>query len=59
MNGEYCIRCESFDRRTKASEFVDGLFLEEVGGTMPLCTKCVEEVKEENEIFSSIIIENE
>jgi hypothetical protein len=48
MNGEYCIRCEIFDKRTKASKYIKG----PLGELIPLCEQCIEEVKEENDIFA-------
>lgn len=59
MSDKYCIRCESFGKRTKASRYIDRLFLEGLGGPMPLCNPCIEAVREENEIFSPNAIENE
>ena len=56
MDNQYCVRCEIFDRRTKASRYLRS----PLGELIPLCEKCIEEIKEENDIFTpSTILENE
>ena len=56
MNNQYCVRCEVFDRVTKASRYMKG----PLGELIPLCEKCIKEIKEENNIFTpSTILDNE
>ena len=56
MNNKYCVRCEIFNRTTKASRYIKG----PLGELIPLCEQCIKEIREENSIFTpNTILENE
>ena len=49
-----CVRCEIFNKKTKASKYVRS----PLGELLPLCEQCIKEVEEENDIFTPNTVSN-